>query len=122
MGRVSLATPTAAHSRPDTLARDGWLLAKQAAAVRMRGAARRRSFRSRAGSSAAASRRLLLGRRLGPPSALGLRWRPATPPQLESPAAAARLPPAPCPAKMAAVRRARSYCRCLVRFSDRELC
>ncbi|NP_001401665.1 uncharacterized LOC128031835 homolog [Pongo pygmaeus] len=23
---------------------------------------------------------------------------------------------------MAAVRRARSYCRCLVRFSDRELC
>ncbi|KAL1782694.1 hypothetical protein HispidOSU_030429 [Sigmodon hispidus] len=31
-------------------------------------------------------------------------------------------PPAPCPAKMAAVRRARSYCRCLVRFSDRELC
>lgn len=41
MGRVSLATPTAAHSRPDTLARDGWLLAKQAAAVRMRGAARR---------------------------------------------------------------------------------
>ncbi|XP_063488311.1 uncharacterized homolog [Symphalangus syndactylus] len=23
---------------------------------------------------------------------------------------------------MAAVRRARNYCRCLVRFSDRELC
>lgn len=28
----------------------------------------------------------------------------------------------PRPATMAAVRRARSYCRCLVRFSDRELC
>ncbi|XP_058518124.1 uncharacterized LOC128031835 homolog [Ochotona princeps] len=40
----------------------------------------------------------------------------------EAPAAPARPYLAPCPAKMAAVRRARSYCRCLVRFSDRELC
>lgn len=40
----------------------------------------------------------------------------------EAPAAPARPDLAPCPAKMAAVRRARSYCRCLVRFSDRELC
>lgn len=44
MRRASLAPPTAAHSRPITLARDGWLVAKQAAAtattaLRMRGAA-----------------------------------------------------------------------------------
>ncbi|XP_069343556.1 uncharacterized protein [Eulemur rufifrons] len=53
-------------------------------------------------------------------------WLAAGVPLLrESPASAAapaRPDLAPCPAKMAAVRRARSYCRCLVRFSDRELC
>ncbi|XP_054934572.1 uncharacterized LOC128031835 homolog [Pongo abelii] len=72
-------------------------------------------------------------RRPGSPVGLTLRCSHNPPPRLatgvpplpESPAAAAtpaRPDLAPCPAKMAAVRRARSYCRCLVRFSDRELC
>lgn len=52
-----------------------------------------------------------------PPLAAGV------PPLRDFPAVALARPDlAPCPAKMAAVRRARSYCRCLVRFSDRELC
>ncbi|XP_021567828.1 uncharacterized protein LOC110595610 [Carlito syrichta] len=47
---------------------------------------------------------------------------PPLPESLAAATAPARPDLAPCPAKMAAVRRARSYCRCLVRFSDRELC
>lgn len=78
-----------------------------------------RGFRSRGVSSAAACGALSaqFSQSLRPPLATGV------PPLRVSPAAAPARPNlAPYPVKMAAVRRARSYCRCLVRFSDRELC